>query len=853
MIRTRSQWLRLLLLIVCGAATSPVAGYEAETHRGISLKATSRSSVDLFLRESLGLPEGLLTAIDKNSLTDWVRAGSMHADDWTYFLNHFHNPLAASWFEAGFPFGQSAILWGQNPTQGYPSWSWQNTRQYFLDALTSATKTDRDEALKSTFQGLGHLVHLIQDMASPAHTRNDPHVRYNYESLVRDVQDAQNQTFLDWLNRPYSGPDPGWQALLPNPLAPIPIARLLDTDRYDGTNPEATIQPLMGLAEYTNANFLSEDRIFTEGDPLWRFPYPRRSPPASVTAADYAITLRDGTNVVRQYFRKDFHGDSGYRLATVGVLEDYFQRFALDPNRYRKSPALDEAVYRDYAERLLPRAVGYSAALLDYFFRGKLEAKVAPDPMDAQVLRLTGKNASAEALKDGTLKVYGDYASEGRSELGSWTISGPVAAGGDLPGQPLSFRALTDRPVPERYMVVYQGSLGEEKRDSPPAFGGAVIGKAAKYVGVIEQLFINRADGDVYFRNGTLVTKLNVLSQLRSGSLIFRLQWGTRNDTFLVEGGVPNEGVSFFYAFVLNRPGPDRAFRDPPVATLVRGPELVDPFFPRQQLPPFAEIYLRTDLAHLDSNLDVILHGYYCVDIPSPLQPDRSECRILLVNHSGRTVLFEVSPFDLGAPGPVVNSFSGVFASLVLRLGTDNPSDSRIVVEGVQSIHSDENDDVNRGYLSVVDGNGRVVSTLVNWEIAQSPGYMGYVPQRGGRHLLWEKFDDNEESPPRIYLSSLVDGSSTEIGAGDADVESFQAASLLPVAPDYLVRTISPSYFAKGWTADGGVVLPRVDTPGFPPEDPDLAGMKRLADLPSGVSMASPPRWQVIEDPDLLR
>ena len=30
MIRTRSQWLRLLLLIVCGAATSPVAGYEAK-------------------------------------------------------------------------------------------------------------------------------------------------------------------------------------------------------------------------------------------------------------------------------------------------------------------------------------------------------------------------------------------------------------------------------------------------------------------------------------------------------------------------------------------------------------------------------------------------------------------------------------------------------------------------------------------------------------------------------------------------------------------------------------------------------------------------------------------------------
>ena len=156
-------------------------------------------------------------------------------------------------------------------------------------------------------------------------------------------------------------------------------------------------------------------------------------------------------------------------------------------------------------------------------------------------------------------------------------------------------------------------------------------------------------------------------------------------------------------------------------------------------------------------------------------------------------------------------------------------------------------------YLSVIDGTGRVVATLINWEIARLPGYMGYVPQRGGRHLLWEKFDDNGESPPLIYLSSLVDGTSTEIGAGDVDVESFLAASLLPVAPDYLVRTASPPYFAKGWTADGAVVLPRVDAPGFPPEDPDLVGMKRLADLPPGVSMVLPPRWQVIEDPDLFR
>ncbi|MBW2170293.1 MAG: hypothetical protein JRG69_13745, partial [Deltaproteobacteria bacterium] len=34
---------------------------------------------------------------------------------------------------------------------------------------------------------------------------------------------------------------------------------------------------------------------------------------------------------------------------------------------------LDKECFKDYAEKLIPRAVGYSAGLLDYFFRGSIE------------------------------------------------------------------------------------------------------------------------------------------------------------------------------------------------------------------------------------------------------------------------------------------------------------------------------------------------------------------------------------------------------------------------------------------------------------------------------------------------
>lgn len=587
--------------------TDAAMAYEVETHEALSETAARRSSVDGVLTQSIGLSDGLATKVRGQILLDWIKQGSLHADDWTYPVNHFHNPLV-DWSQAGLGPAYSAILWGQTPNQGYPSWAWQNTRQYFLDALTSMQKTDRDVALTMTFEGLGQLIHLVQDMASPAHTRNDPHLpwNFNYESLVRAVQGdldvAVAQAFLDWLNRPSVSPDPAWQTLARNDLAPIPIARLFDTDRYNGTNPDATIQPLMGLAEYTNANYFSEDRIFTENDFFWRFPYPRRS---SVTQADYAITLNDGTSVTRQYFRKDFHGETGYRLATVGFLRDYIQRYGLDPGRYREHPALDEAVYRDYAERLLPRAVGYSAALLDYFFRGKLEATIEADPVDGAKLQVTAKNASAEPLSGGTLAVYGDYAGGERRQLKSWPIQGSVAPGGDLPSQSFS----PDAPVPARYMVVYQGNLGEEKKDSPPGFGGAVIGKAAKYGGVVEELILFRTASntyDVYFRNQFQITLLNLSERLpvvsRSSPPYLgpaEVHWGVDSNHFFVknyeirtvEGS--DIGVPVYHIYRINRPDKSVSGDEPVSAEWVKRiqpPATPLPYGWREVWPNFSEL-----------------------------------------------------------------------------------------------------------------------------------------------------------------------------------------------------------------------------------------------------------------------
>jgi hypothetical protein len=459
-----------------------VEAYEVGTHEDMITAAAKRSISDLVLKDDLGFEAGLSSRVRGKTLDGWLVQGGISEDDFPRFLNHFHNPLASTWSQAGLggAVGQSAILWAQNRGQSGPSWSWQDARQSYLDALTKASSSDREKGVAATFEALGRQMHLVQDAASPGHARNDPHILYNYETAVDGLRLREAITFERWRDgSPDTAgvPDPGWRSLDSNPLAPIAIARLVDTDRYTGTNPGVTTAPLIGLAEYTNANFFSEDRIFTENDsnPQTRFPFPRRS---SVVEQDVDVQV-GGTTVKRRYLVKSADGASGYRLATVGFLRDYHRRFGLSLAGFRESPALDETVYRDYAERLVPRAVTYSTALIDYFFRGRMFVSGNDRTMAV-------RNVSDEVM-DGTFTLYYDDTADTRRPVpgASWTRS--VAPGGSATNLQVITPTNPAPKEPGKYMLVFRGALGSE--------ADAVIGKQVAIESVLFARLLKRKDG----------------------------------------------------------------------------------------------------------------------------------------------------------------------------------------------------------------------------------------------------------------------------------------------------------------------------------------------------------------------
>ncbi len=491
------QTMQLLLSVVCYISLSEA--YDLLTHETINVGGALESTTGSRLRFELGFPKGVEETISGKRVIDWIREGGSLEDNGFRPRNHFHQPLQSPWRDAGlrdFPFfGTSSILWAQSVSQETEeSFSWINARQAYLSALVSSTKAEREQESFKAFRSLGQVMHLVVDASVPAHVRNDSHATGDpYEKRVEREAEPRAGESLEDARRRFLGTfaTPSFRLddsfLLKLSIlgqdaidAPVPIARLWDSGRYNGTNPIITLDGQIGITEYTNANFFSQDTVFADQRP----PDHKHFSPFPSSADVEAFT--DPTNN-RKYWRKRA-ATSGepQHLAAVSKRLFWQQSSGVQlPPRGR----LDEMVHEDYARLLLPRAVGHSAALLDYFFRGKLDVDLVEDPLDSTRFQLVGVNGSSEKLDGGTLRLYSDNPAGVRSQVTTFAplTIGTIDPGQDLTTIPPSFEAPAEA---ERFVAVYAGKLGNEAPSG--SFPGGVIGKVLGGVRV-EEIF---ADGE---------------------------------------------------------------------------------------------------------------------------------------------------------------------------------------------------------------------------------------------------------------------------------------------------------------------------------------------------------------------
>lgn len=432
----------------------PGLGYSYDNqnmHPEINRNA-AKQSMNLNSRlKDLGFTLGVESVINKDKVWVWFRKGGKEEDEPQLIrpANHFHDPLEP-WESAGWLYvNNSSLLFAQDPIQLY---SWIRARNSYYDAL----KTGDESHYVATFETLGHIMHLISDTAVPAHVRHDTH-----------LPPWGIDPYEHWVQNNYTGfsgikvPKDIFGNAVNRLVAPVPISALWDQDKYLGNNPEDTKNTIpnfseIGLAEYTNANFFSKDTIFKE----YQHPAYVDTDYNDIDWLNPELTdAEDGVTDNKIYIRGNVGGADTIRLATVS----YFTWDLLIDFNLFSNLLFDDKVYEDYASKLIPRAIGYSAALLDYFFRGQIDMVHDPDSGETFIL-----NQSDEIL-DGTFSLYYDAADGSRYPVpgASWTKS-------ILPGDsslPVVFTPPED-PAPKtlgKYILVFQGVMGNED--------GAVVGR----------------------------------------------------------------------------------------------------------------------------------------------------------------------------------------------------------------------------------------------------------------------------------------------------------------------------------------------------------------------------------------
>jgi len=271
-----------------------------------------------------------------------------------------------------------------------------------------------------------------------------------------------------------------------------------DTDQISNDNPSPNFS--LGLTEIINSNYLSDYTIPNNNPtPEHSFTYPRINREEMQICEGYV----PGSTRRRKYVSRMAKGECP--LLTEGREVDHFATASLlnrdttirNENISTLRLWLDENVHRTYAREILPMAVGYSAGLLEYFFRGKLHVSLLVPSVDEAIYNISDRNdtgrdidrvaffirnnsrlnGAIEPVTNGNITLTVSYKNDQTGETifvpaGTASISGIPEVGNE---NALIVLFTLSESIPTQiakditYSLVFRGQLGNER--------DAVIGK----------------------------------------------------------------------------------------------------------------------------------------------------------------------------------------------------------------------------------------------------------------------------------------------------------------------------------------------------------------------------------------
>ena len=500
---------KCILVALTGAllSTASAFAYDPDTHMKMSDKAVIASTIntDPTVMSNLGLPPyaidptfpGSGSLASPAKISELVQNGANEEDGGLRSLHHFFNPLT----------GTSVLT---PPNSHSPDWaidgigdpssvqfSFKAAREYQWQAVANGLNSYayRQKQFGLMFETLGHVIHHLQDMAQPQHVRDDLHCEFIPCALVGKYHPSLYESFTKEEKKlNFSGYAPVYSSTETTTFNAVRNFWTTTVNNNVGK----------GISEYTNRGFVSKGTNFD--NPTFTQPAPGSSTPlptdiATLCAEDVALgyapcpTVLSGKMTMYSSTVTDSYRATGTQSNSRTSTQSIFDQ---DLNRVGKPPvfSLNRFNFHTAENLLIPRAVGYSAGLINYFFRGKMQISLPTEGVYSLIdgaasgfskikLALSNQSPTGEDMTGGqvvavakfhrntcyindisdALNLTGDISCRSKDEEIVVSVAQPgVVLGPSLTQFTFDFSA---KPIPvnatDLYIqVVYRGKLGNE-------------------------------------------------------------------------------------------------------------------------------------------------------------------------------------------------------------------------------------------------------------------------------------------------------------------------------------------------------------------------------------------------------
>jgi len=490
------SWRKLIILFVFHLCPTITIAYEVKTHEFITSYSINRSELvdpSSNLLSSLGFEHNIFSKKQKNpnsrgeqsTIFELIKFGSRFEDNTDELfrpLNHFYDPQNEGRPLTILLFGEIGINsfnWILAERTSIPlsqqNYSYSDANNYLKEALTSLEISDRESNWGLTFQTLGQLVHHIQDMAQPQHVRNDAHCNepwcaliLKYRPSLYELITAKSQSRLEVILGSNRYPD-------------------IDLNVFNTAgsfwNSDAP-NSVTGLAEFTSTNFVSAGTNFEGGVKSGSviINVGRNSEYPSPGTDNLTFT----TQSIPGLLGPDLPGE--IQFAETQVTDTYdpsksqvnqrassFSIFDsnLESTHIGRIFSLNIFNYDAAHEFLIPRAVAYSAGLIDYFFRGRISSAITVDGDGIEITNTSNggvANPSSPTTfqASGAFEVYYETNTGEHKPLMSLTnlaleSSLPVNGIHTITGLTAALQSITDLGDEGNIIILFDGDIGSER------------------------------------------------------------------------------------------------------------------------------------------------------------------------------------------------------------------------------------------------------------------------------------------------------------------------------------------------------------------------------------------------------